>query len=428
MKRNPASPAVSGKGRPYRWPKGLAKNPADNAIETNAQHLWSDTGTRGHWDESWGAKLRKLEDGFTFRFSKLFIEFTGVVGILFTAWQFVLYLDDRREERSERHEARLERAWNTLQRKVGGETGKGKALTEILRQGASHSALDVGCDTVGTIDAGSKCIDPPIFSGLDARNGVGRIAVLQADNAHFRDSDFKNIPVISGEDIVIEASYVGRLALILGGKGTVSDSDLTRTDIEVDDGGVSQRFFGNNLSGAKIHFRNFSGDPSSLADGFLSNWAWADFPPTFSGSGGNWIPPDKIFGDGGILLCDPSDRADGHPLERSRVFFERLQDVFENGGEDTGEAITQFQNVEEPTAAETSVVRQIIEELAADVQSNPIEFFPEFTPRLRDDAQIRPPSREYGFMYTELEDACSFIGIEDARKRWPVLYSKPVFE
>lgn len=106
------------------------------------------------------------------------------------AWLFVVtiagfvleyrsYNEDRATRRAEddaRRLAAISQAWETLLRPVGGNTGKGAALTLLLQQGQSIAGADLSCEGVGTWRDGT-CLNPAIFSDLDL---VGR---ARADGA-----------------------------------------------------------------------------------------------------------------------------------------------------------------------------------------------------------------------------------------------------
>lgn len=87
--------------------------------------------------------------------------------VLFTAYQIVVDLDDRAEERLVRKDEGVSRSWDRLLGPAVGNTGKGDALTYLFKSEAVLDGIDLSCESLGNWDGDTKtCSKRVIFAGI----------------------------------------------------------------------------------------------------------------------------------------------------------------------------------------------------------------------------------------------------------------------
>lgn len=251
------------------------------------------------------------------------IKIVAAIVAAFTIYQLLVDLDDRKGERLERDEARVERAWARIFAPFGGDTGKGESLSLLAQRGRIISGTDLSCETTGTWDRDKRdCVASPIYTGLDL--AVFRVAPNQPEDEGIT----PGFPKLRGDTLLRaradDFSYIGD-----NFDGAVFENSSIRR---------SQFIF---LSAPPILFHNdvrgsillFSSTPqlkrNNLTDTILSfsqnfkaneidiqidqsNWAWADRPPKvqFKIVEGDKTGPNSLFETVpfGVTLCDPIDR------------------------------------------------------------------------------------------------------------------------
>ena len=243
----------------------------------------------------------------------------------FTIYQLLVDLDDRRGERLERDEARVERAWARIFAPYGGDTGKAEALSFLAQRGRIISGTDLGCETTGAWDRDkSDCVVSPIYTGLDL--AVFRIALgsqqpedkgitpgfpnlqgstllrAQADNFLYFGDNF--------DGAIFENSSLRRSQFVFSsGPPILLHNDIRGSTLLFSRTPQLER---NNLTDATLSFDQiFTANEIDIHID-QSNWAWADRPPKVQFQ---IIDPNKtdpqILSEAvpfGVTLCDPIDR------------------------------------------------------------------------------------------------------------------------
>ena len=109
--------------------------------------------TEEHWLQQLDDRLQParqtLEQSAIAHFIAVAVGFIALVVTLFTMWQILVDLQDRSQERQQRVEERVERAWNHLIQPIGGNVGKGGSLTTLLTNNVPLDGITLSCETVG---------------------------------------------------------------------------------------------------------------------------------------------------------------------------------------------------------------------------------------------------------------------------------------
>lgn len=289
-----------------------------------------------------------LRSGVAEIFAILAAFFTLGIAV-FTAYQINVDLNDRIEERAERNEGRIVRAYETLVRKIGGDTGKGSALSLLIRSEVPLGDLDLSCREIGKWSDGA-CKSRVHFVRLVAiprdDNGkrIGRglywrefpnltdsritrsdfrgfqIRGTKFQNVRFESTDFRSAQIHSLENLQIFTS------------------DLSGATIFSN---PSQSLVESNVSGATFVFRMDVENEKFVSpyqfampnNAWKRLWYWTDRAPVF-------IAADDYNGVGvrlplgmfssQFIACDPRYRAEAP--EGIRTFRTRLhvpRQVFE---------------------------------------------------------------------------------------------------
>ncbi|MCM2399819.1 hypothetical protein NBH20_01510 [Rhizobium sp. S153] len=330
-----------------------------------------------------------------------------VVGTL-TVFQLWIDLDAKREERTERVETQIERAWERLYRRQSGDTGKGYALNLLLKSDTPPNDIFLGCKTIGEpLPNGEYCEHNPIISGVDFPPNFNRLTLEAVQG--FRDyGTHTNInPLIyqiNFQGISIKYSKfnnhnIGNNFMMgsyiefsqITNSNINSDASINNSDVRNSVIGAME--FGyiadSNLSGSSISIP-YNWDPrfteETLNRQFHNgNWAWADDPPRFLINPGagfmSWADPARI----GVNLCDPT--------------------VGAAGGQD-------------PAYEHTNREYVPLYDFIRDFEIGPVV-----------DMEVQPPEVEYfnyfgsPFVPTGSNvHGCALISAEDARNKWPDRY------
>ena len=131
--------------------------------------------------------IRLLNNTPLFRLIALVGTLVGFVVIVGTAWQIWNdYID--------RHEDRIDRAWNRLLRPLPGNSGKADAFEYLVKVGLSLSGTNLSCRAIGNYDPISgKCGSAPVFQDLDIGFGDGQIS--EFDAIDFSGVVFRNLQI-----------------------------------------------------------------------------------------------------------------------------------------------------------------------------------------------------------------------------------------
>lgn len=108
-----------------------------------------------------------IENNPLFRLCGLLGAIVAFVVVVGTGWQIWSETEERQLEREFRRNAQIAQAYGILYRSVGGNTGKGEALTFLFNNGAMPNGLNTSCqETLGYVPNGAGCPNPPILTGL----------------------------------------------------------------------------------------------------------------------------------------------------------------------------------------------------------------------------------------------------------------------
>lgn len=232
---------------------------------------------------------------------------------VFTAVQINTDLSDRQEERAERREARVNMAYETLLRRVAGDTGKGAALNLLLASGIDIGGLDMSCEAVGKWED-NNCVDAPVFSNIRVPD--------QPDMKRLG----QTFPRFTGASIV-EFDLHGILMSGISFAGaTIRGSDLRSSalsmkDVVVERSDLSHASFSpwpgsiytlSNISGASVEIDDLvtGGDPDRIMWKWNDLWYWSDAPPTVKSMSDGEIADIRIEDTPlrEAAVCDAADR------------------------------------------------------------------------------------------------------------------------
>lgn len=93
------------------------------------------------------------------------------VGLGLTVWAVSDEFDARQEEREQRRQERIERTWNRLLLPAIGNTRKGRAISDLLKEGETLNGIDLSCETMGGWTEDGKCGSRVILSDLEFAGG-----------------------------------------------------------------------------------------------------------------------------------------------------------------------------------------------------------------------------------------------------------------
>lgn len=261
--------------------------------------------------------------------AKLVAAAAGVVGfavIVVTAYQIKVDFEDRADERVQRRADAIERQWTRLLAPAVGNTGKGEALTNLMRAGIAVDGVDVSCRAVGNWDQQSaKCQRRVIFTGVSVRPDGGSVDssdryhdVTETDDLDFGFAEMKSVEIVSHifTGVTLEgASISGSIIVNSAFNGSlqglqINDGRLINT---IFDGDAAVTVRNSEVSGSLIPGLDISSqqDLRSLS-------AWADAPPTHAVLRQVGVVralkvaepygPDVL---NSMSLCAPPKRADG---------------------------------------------------------------------------------------------------------------------
>jgi hypothetical protein len=257
----------------------------------------------------------------------------ALVTAVFTAYQILVDLDDRREERLERNDVRIDRAYDALTRRVGGDSGKGAALSLLIRNSVQLGDIDLSCKAIATWDdERHECDRRAVFSELiafspdDSGEGIYNTvrALPKMEYAVISRSDFRQTQVDKNFDGALFADTDLRYSWISAENIKIIGSDFSFGTLRVD--AMSPDLIRVNVSGATF-LRKFKRDNRNLSaiDLFRQDfavkglWYWSDTPPKiiysyFDSDRTYRLDPASIQG---FVECDTRDRLKVAP-RRSR--------------------------------------------------------------------------------------------------------------
>lgn len=115
-----------------------------------------------------GPFVRKIESSPIVQLVAMFAATVGFGVVMYTAVQIWVDLNDRAEERLQRRDDAIERAWSRVLRPASGNTGKGSAITYLFRNGEDLTGLDLSCENIGKWDgAVGRCLRSPILTQVE---------------------------------------------------------------------------------------------------------------------------------------------------------------------------------------------------------------------------------------------------------------------
>lgn len=107
--------------------------------------------------------------------AKLLAALAGVIGfgvVIYTAYQIKLELDDRVVQLDIRKDEAISRAWERLLRPAVGNTGKGDALTRLMKERVNIDEIDLSCQAIGNWNAADgRCNKAAMIAGAEIRDG-----------------------------------------------------------------------------------------------------------------------------------------------------------------------------------------------------------------------------------------------------------------
>lgn len=110
--------------------------------------------------------IHKLERSWPFQFLAIGAAIIGLGVLIWTLISIRDDLDFRQQERENWRLDRIERAWNRVLRKVGGNTGKGEAINYLLAQKIDLNGIDFSCPTDLNFQANRECSTATIVNGV----------------------------------------------------------------------------------------------------------------------------------------------------------------------------------------------------------------------------------------------------------------------
>ncbi|UDF30061.1 UNVERIFIED_ORG: hypothetical protein LHK14_01695 [Roseateles sp. XES5] len=253
------------------------------------------------------ALIRFVEANPVFHALKILGGTVGFIVVLATAIQIWIDIDDRRDERAERREDAIERAWNRLLRPAVGNTGKGQAISLLVREGVPLDGVDLSCAAIGRWAEGA-CVQPVVFAGMEMHS-----------DRHAPMTFERNVPnLATGVDFshaIIQGASIRNFTLT----GTftaavIRDARFIRSRLQLDLAGAEIRRSAFALS--SVHL---DGTPPALygvdVSGALAPWifdldkdalqrlvAWADMPPAAAQETSLQKREEVLEA---IMLCDP---------------------------------------------------------------------------------------------------------------------------
>lgn len=129
-----------------------------------------------------------------------FAIFGGLI-LIGTGIQIMWDYEQRQEDRTQRVEEAISRAWETVLRPVVGNTGKGAALSYLIAHGQRIGGLDLSCKNMSRYRSDDKCQLPVYISNFD----VNINADIDDDAARSRRVYFDNI---NFDNVIIEKSKI----------------------------------------------------------------------------------------------------------------------------------------------------------------------------------------------------------------------------
>lgn len=225
-----------------------------------------------------------------------------------------------------RKEERIARAWETLIRSVGGNTGKGAAFSYLASTTGTIVGIDLSCKSMGS------CGNPPIISNIDLPESVS-ISGINISGSHITDSSLRGARIINlhAEDARIYSTDLSGVNITGELDGlAVDNSDFSnaymynfpsievprasKPTITINQSDVS------NLTAHDVRLKSLS---HPLAG---SNYAWADRPPKYFSyiTAGDNSLQDFLHH---VKFCDPRDRrSDLGGSMNENAIFKRIQE------------------------------------------------------------------------------------------------------
>ena len=248
-------------------------------------------------------------------FVRLFTILAGIGGFLVligTAWQIWSDYEDRDIDR-------VNRAWERLLLRAGGNTGKSDALRVLMDKNVRLSALDLSCRSIGGyLD---RCTNPSVFDEI----------VLNDDVADGFDLSEQSIGVLnisggSAEGWNLSGSRVGKLN-VDGARFGAKTADATFDECRIVNTRIVDEIFGASsleceLTGSEIYIRMYESGSVDIRP-IEHAWAWADSPPrlfTYFAERGvetaksfPFLASEEYQGDYTVTLCAPPLDSAGNP-------------------------------------------------------------------------------------------------------------------
>jgi hypothetical protein len=273
-----------------------------------------------------------------------FVHVAAICLAFFTFVQLSIDLWDRVDERSDREEARVERAWAHLLVRVGGETGKGSSLALLLKTAPAVAGLDLSCKSLGDWDSTTgTCLRAPIFTGFDLNSAkpyfLGNVRPRDWITPEFSGSVINNARMNFAQ--IREEKF--RDTVITMSDLSMADFAFRITRIEIEKSDVSfaslgfpilKKIASSNVSGIRVWFWETNNrDSPSVPPGarfrgsLEGNWFWADKPPLVLRQFYGKVPDPNYQGPSSFstpellsflrasraMICDPTFRAERPP-------------------------------------------------------------------------------------------------------------------
>ncbi len=227
------------------------------------------------------------------------IEHIGIVlailAVLFdTSWRFFV-------DRPIANEERIERAWETLSRKIPGNSGKMEAISFLREKGISLVGLDLSCGSMGgrwkQKNASCKSrtwLENANFSGTETNRTIlnyGDFSGTNLKQANFSYAD------------LWRASFDGSWLHEVDFTGADFRNSSLRSALLSKANFENARFYNTNISGAK--FCRFSLKCAQNLDPnkFLLMWFWDDQPPILKSG-----PYALEASDSNVYVCNSNQR------------------------------------------------------------------------------------------------------------------------
>lgn len=263
-----------------------------------------------------GKAVKLFESSNFYKLLTIVIGLIGIPAAIIGAWQPLSdYLNRSARAEAERA-ALIDGARRELQWPVGGDTGKGKALTTLFENGEALTGLQLSCLRIGQTDDKKQCVSAPIFSnvrlfGSEKNSSIVGIDLRETEfsglemNNMYLEGDFRKAQFHKAN--ITNSAIYGML------EGTVIQfSAIVRSQITINDGLTSE----GNMTLMDV---DLSG--TTITPGLSPEWvglatAWADQPPL------HWIVPILTKGEAykaplpaavleRMVLCEPPRSNDG---------------------------------------------------------------------------------------------------------------------